>query len=579
MISGSADPNRPSRNVGSLLMHEILNEYRPDFSPGNWSPRDRHFLEAFASNPDGIVSVLRNLPPEITGALCSRASRAAGSLFEVLLKEYIYPIVNGSDPKLAAELEETVRFLKDHGFRNILNNQRAQAFYSKWLSQYGDDSIAQVTGTHVIVWGISQVAMKFIEDQRIGLEPIEKSTRYVNFGTKAGGRYLYYIPKPDLERHRVLGEYTATMDHLFDTYVALLPALQDWLRKNFEEKDSILEKKAFDTLRGLLPMATLGQVAFRGNAQAFEYLINRTARHPLGELRWLAGELKQELDKEIPSLLLRVADEKSKDYQTYLNKRYEAVREFVGGSAVERGLKPEVRLVEYDPDSELKILAGIVFQQTHGSWDQALNKAKSLNEAEKRDLLGRYLLNRSARWQKVGRAFENAYLRFEIVMDIGSYRDLHRHRMMTQERQSFSTFHGYGVAAEIRQSGLASRFEEALNRADGLFRKIEPVDRELAQYAVPLAYRMRFYQWQNFRQLFWETELRTVSQGHPDYRFIEQEKYRLVKEKFPLLASFMLVDTNEYAIARRGTEEQILAKEKRLIERLSERNSDRKMGS
>src|SRR5256885_4306513 len=228
-------------------MDEILNEYRPDFAPGTWSDRDRHFLEAFASNPDGIVSVLRNLPPEIAGALCSRASRAAGSLFEVLLKEYIYPIVNGEDRKLAAELDETVRFLTHHGFKNILNNQRAQAFYSKWLSQYGDDSIAQITGTHVVVWGISQVAMKFIEDQRVGLEPIEKSTRYVNFGTKSGGRYLYYIPKPDLERIGLLKDYIAAMDGLFDAYVRMLPRLQTWLRNNFEEKDSILEKKAFDT--------------------------------------------------------------------------------------------------------------------------------------------------------------------------------------------------------------------------------------------------------------------------------------------------------------------------------------------
>src|SRR2546426_2739925 len=329
-------------------MQEILNEYRPDFTPANWSERDRHLLSAFASNPDGIVAVLRNLPPEIAGALCSRASRAAGSLFEVLLKEYIYPIVNGEDRKLAAELDETVRFLKDHGFKNILNNQRAQAFYSKWLSQYGDDSIAQITGTHVILWGISQVAMKFIEDQRVGLEPIEKSTRYVNFGTKIGGRYLYYIPKPDLERHGFTGEYVATMDHLFDTYVAVLPPLQDWLRKNFEEKESILEKKAFDTLRGLLPMATLGQVAFRGNAQAFEYLINRTARHPLGELRWLAQEIKQELDKEIPSLLLRVTDDKSKDYQSYLNERYRLVRESLRDTSLDRALKPEVRLLGYD---------------------------------------------------------------------------------------------------------------------------------------------------------------------------------------------------------------------------------------
>ena len=549
-------------------MHEIVNEYRPDFSPGQWSERDRHFLEAFASNPDGIVSVLRNLPPEITGALCSRASRASASLFEVLLKEYIYPIVNGDDPHLAAELEETVRFLKDHGFKHILNNQRAQAFYSKWLSQYGDDSIAQVTGTHVIVWGISQVAMKFIEDQRVGLEPIEKSTRYVNFGSKVGGRYLYYVPKPDLERHGLLAEYTATMDHLFDTYVALLGPLQEWLRKNFDEKDSILEKKAFDTLRGLLPMATLGQVAFRGNAQSFEYLINRTARHGLGELRWFSREIKQELDKEIPSLLLRVADEKSTGYQTYLNQRYNAVREFLGENRVECGTAAEVRLVEFDPESETKILAGIIFQQSHCGWDDALQRANVLSDSEKRDLFERYLLKRSARWQKVGRAFENAYVRFEILMDIGSYRDLHRHRMMTQERQSFSTFHGYSTPAELKQAGLASQFEEALDHADRLFRKMEQIDRDLAQYVVPLAYRMRFYQWQNFRQLFWEAELRTVSQGHPDYRFIEQEKYRLVKEKFPMLASFMLVDMNEYSIARRGTEEQILAKEKRLMEKL-----------
>jgi thymidylate synthase ThyX len=414
--------------------------------------------------------------------------------------------------------------------------------------------------------------MKFIEDQRVGLEPIEKSTRYVNFGTKSGGRYLYYIPRPDLDRYGLMADYVRTMDHLFDTYVELLSPLQAWLKNNFNEKDSVLEKKAFDTLRGLLPMATLGQVAFRGNAQAFEYLINRTSKHSLGELRWLASEFKRELDKEIPSLLLRVVDEKSGEYQTYLNKRYDAVREFLGEHAVrERVSRPEVRLVEFDPQSEVKIAAGIIFQQTHGSWADAMSQATAMDESARRGLFERYLLNRTARWQKVGRAFENAYVRFEIVMDIGSYRDLHRHRMMTQERQMFSTFHGYNVPTELYQAGLAGKFEAALHAADVLFRRMESIDRGLAQYVVPFAYRMRFYQWQNFRQLFWETELRTVSQGHPDYRFIEHEKYRLVEEKFPLLASFMLVDANDYAIARRGTEEKILEKEKRLMDQLKKK--------
>src|SRR5204863_6192251 len=127
---------------------------------------------------------------------------------------------------------------------------------------------------------------------------------------------------------------------------------------------------------------------------------------------------------------------------------------------------------------------------------------------------------------------------------------------------------GYSVPFEIRQAGLEAPFCEAMDSADRLFQKLEPLDRDLAQYVVPLAYRMRFYQWQNFRQLFWEAELRTVSQGHPDYRFIEQEKYRLVKERFPLIASYMLVDTADYSIARRGTEERILEKERSLMEKL-----------
>jgi thymidylate synthase ThyX len=556
-------------------MPEDVSRYRPDFSPGDWSETDLSFLEAFATNPSGIISVLRNLPPEITGALCSRASRASNSLLEVLLREYLYPIVNGEDRAVAGELEDTVAFLKGRGFRNILNNQRAQAFYSKWLSQYGDDSIAQITGTHVIVWGVSQVVMKFIEDQRIGLEPIEKSTRYVNFGTKVGGRYLYYIPRPDLEGCGLLSEYTAAMDHLFDTYVALLDPLQRWLRTNFGEKDSILEKKAFDTLRGLLPMSTLGQVALRGNAQAFEYLINRTRKHALGELRWFAADLQTELDKEIPSLLLRVADEKSQDYQNYLNRRYENVRAVSGPPEIESAPRAQVTLVEFDPDSEVKILAGILFQQSHGAWDHAMARARSMGEEERRKIFDAYVPARKGRWYKVGRAFENAYLRFEIVMDIGSYRDLHRHRMMTQERQTFSTHHGFSTPVELVETGLAAPYAEAIERATQVFLKLEAIDRDLAQYAVPLACRVRFYQWQNFRQLFWEAELRTVSQGHPDYRFIEQEKYRLVQEKFPLLASYMLVDTNDYAIARRGTEERILEKEKRIMEELRKKQSEK----
>jgi len=268
-----------------------------------------------------------------------------------------------------------------------------------------------------------------------------------------------------------------------------------------------------------------------------------------------------------------VADEKSGDYQSYLNRRYDGVRRLIPKVETPAASRPEVRLIEFDPESETKILAGILFQQMHVGWEQAFEKARSLDTAGRRELFQAYSPQRKGRWYKVGRAFENAYLRFEIVMDIGSYRDLHRHRMMTQERQTFTTAHGYSVPAELTQAGLASSYSSALDQADKLFRKLEPLDRDLAQYVVPLANRMRFYQWQNFRQLFWEVELRTISQGHPDYRWIEQEKYRLIRERFPLIAEMMLVDLNDYSIARRGTEERIEEKEKRLREQLKQRKS------
>lgn len=561
---------------------EDFSQYAPDFPPERWTPLEQWLLGPFVTNPEGFVSVLHNLPPEIVGALCSRTSRAEGSLSRVFLSEYLLPILDGEDAELSSELLRTVASLYKHGFRNILNNQRAQSFYARWLAQYGDDSIAQLTGMHAAFRGISQVAMKFVEDQAIGLEPIEKSTRYVDFGEKVDGRYLYYVPRPDLRILNLLEEYKGPMDRLFDTYVALRPRLFEWLKKNFDEKDVVLEKKSYDVLRGLLPMSTLGQVAFRGNAQAWEYLINRTAKHGLGELRWIAQALKAELDKEIPSLLLRLEEQKSKEYQEHLARRRSAIRNFMAETAEELRerfgtiywINPSptrVTLIEWDPDAENKILAGMLFPASNMSWQDALAVAIAMPPKMKEEAFARYFAGRNERWQKVGGALENSYLRFEIVMNIGAYRDLHRHRMLTQDRQLFSTYHGYDVPKEIIEAGLEDEFRAPLEEVDKLFRKIVAYDAELAQYAVPLAYRIRFYQWENFRELFWETELRTIPQGHPDYRVIEQEKYRLVAGKFPLISRFILVDMKDYRFARRGTVERIVEKEKKILDGLEKK--------
>ena len=142
-------------------------------------------------------------------------------------------------------------------------------------------------------------------------------------------------------------------------------------------------------------------------------------------------------------------------------------------------------------------------------------------------------------------------------MDIGSYRDLHRHRMMTRNARH-SRHHGFATPVELVEVGLATPFTPPSN-APQLFESwnrwtatwLSMVAAGLPNEVLPVA---------EFRQLFWEAELRTVSQGHPDYR-IEQEKYRLIKEKFPRLPVICWWIQTTTRSRAKGNEERIPKRE------------------
>ena len=93
---------------------------------------------------------------------------------------------------------------------------------------------------------------------------------------------------------------------------------------------------------------------------------------------------------------------------------------------------------------------------------------------------------------------------------------------------------------------------------------MEKFDADIAQYCCTLAHKVRFVQYQNLRSFFWETELRTIPEGHPDYRKIEQEKIKLVQKIYPLIGKYLLVDMGSYDFARRGVSGKIKKKEEEL---------------
>ena len=543
-----------------------LEKFAPLFEKLQFDEGERYLVSPFFTNLDKSVFAVTFLPPEVIGALCSRTSRAKADLRAIFLKEFVKPFIE-KESEYGKSLKKLIDFLHENPFEVIFSNPKGREFYIKWLAQYGDDSIAQMAGSHLAYAGLSQVAIKHFEDMRIGIAPMEKSTRYVDYGTKIEGQYRYYTD-PTLESMGLKSDFKKVMDNLFGTYQKLSLAFLDHLKRKYPgEEELALKTKVFDTLRGILPTSTLSQVAFFANGQAFEYFVARSLDHKLGEIRWAGRAGLEELKKVIPAFLRRADDPASQEYRTYLSDRSKRVNKALEHVAWERQTVPSgsgARLLEYDADGEDKIIASLLYGELKEPFEKILHKVRNLSGAEKESILQEVLKDRKARWYRMPRAFENTYLRFEITMNIGGWRDLHRHRMLTQFRERFHVDNGFDVPDELREAGLDNTFTGAIEQVDDVFKKIEQKDKDLAQYCCTLAHRVRFIQYQNLRSFFWEAELRTISQGHPDYRKIEHQKVRLVQKIYPLIGKYILADMADYDFARRKVNDQIQKKEEEL---------------
>jgi thymidylate synthase ThyX len=414
---------------------------------------------------------------------------------------------------------------------------------------------------------VSTLAAKALEDNRIGISPLEKSTRYVRFDRPGpDGRRLYHR-----SRELAHAAYEPAADALFDTYSALLEPLTEAIRGHFPIEDGETERawksatraKALDLLRGLLPAGTLTNLGLFGNGRAFEYLITKLSANELPECRALAVDLHGELSQVIPAFVKRALDDR---YGHPAAARIERIRESVQGMvdrAPARSDAPSVTLVGHDPDAERKVVQAALFPHADGPLDGLAADHDAILDA----LLG----GRANRRQRVPRALEHAQYKFEIVANFAAYRDLHRHRMLTQERQLLGTSLGYDVPPELDELGMGERFRAVIENAAAAHGAMEAdLGRPLAQYVVPLAFRVRWYFRINLREIYHLCELRTTPQGHSDYRWVAQEMFRLVAQIHPRLtrhAEFVDMGPGD-ELARRKSERRLDEKLKTLERRV-----------
>lgn len=529
------------------------------------SPEEIALLSNFVTNTDRRIFALRNLPEVVKGALFSRYSRSEKGLRQILLDEFI----NSSESGFA-EIVGTSSAIA--GENQIVATQKAEAFYDRVLIGYGDDSVAELGGAHIACEEISNIAAKAIEDSRLGLSPLEKSTRYVAFNQKVDGKYRYYR-EPSIMASKHAQLYEETLDCLFDTYTDLIEPLTAWIKAQTPQDDNTSDRayhnatkaKALDLLRGLLPMATLTNVGLFGNGRAFEYLLVKLASSTHAELRAIGGEMQAELDKIIPSFVKRAKSDRGAEYAQYLADNSHRIKTRAQNLKFNhlQDSTPDshARLVDWDKDAEAKTVTAILYPHTDSSWDEVADYVNTLNDAEKSEIINNYVGERKSRFHRPGRAFEEVYYTFDILADLGAYRDLHRHRVCTQERQSYTVDCGYVVPNELVEAGLAATYTQALETAATAFYTIAQDLPIAAQYLVPFAYRVRWRIKLNLREAYHFIELRSGRQGHPGYREVAQEMYRQIQAIHPNLAAGMyFVDLNDYHLERLAAEQKLDAK-------------------
>jgi len=527
-------------------------------------------LQRYVTNTASNIFVIRNLPEVIKGALFSRYSRSSLGLRSLLLKDFILneETAFGAIAGVHTGGEQDETELEDQ----IMAIKKAQNFYDRILDGYGDDSIGELGGAHLAVENISMLAAKMIEDCRIGGSPLEKSTRYIYFDQKMRGEYLYFR-EPILMTSAFRDLYIKICNFLFDTYSALIPPLTELMEKKFPKEHDVskvaytaaLRAKVLDCLRGLLPASAETNMGVYGNGRFFEGLLQKLNGHSLAEMQDVGRKSFQELSKVIPSFIRRgdPSHKYQKAYAQFQEQMASDLKHLAGRHvpSLSKMQQAGVRLINYDLDAPIKVAAALLFEHCNEGLHELQEYCRSLPEEELYRILDSASNFRENRRHKSPRALEHATFTFEIVADFGVYRDLHRHRMLTQERQLLSCDYGYYIPHEILGTEMEKQYRGAMEEAKKAYTSIAEELPEEAQYIVPMAYNIHWYFNVNLRSLQWLCELRSSPAGHPSYRFIAQEMAKQISKVCPSLERFFkFVDYEGYELGRLGQEIRIVEK-------------------
>ena len=478
--------------------------------------------EAVTNADDDVYAFTEKLSPVTIAAAMARLSRRGDDMRITLLDEFA-------------------------------NSQgKDEALLKRVISAYGDDSVQQLVGLHLVVENGSNLLSKKLEWGRLA-SYLEQSTRYIYFDQKnAQNKYRYYIPGHLADE--VKQAYEAKMNEIFDIYSEIVHALTNQITSSSKtpqnERDfawkSAVRAQACDAARGLLPVATQSTVGIYASGQAVESLIMHLLSDDLPEAKTAGEKILAEARKIIPSFLER-ADKPDRGGATiaYRAATYSSMKEYsteILKSAHADSEQRSVTLTDYWPKNELDLVADMLYEHSDLSLKEIQNAVNILPYERKSDIFKKYIGERMNRRHRPGRALEKAHYSWDITCDYGIFRDLQRHRMVDDlQWQQLTPRFGFDMPELIETSGLADSYERAFQISLELYSYLQSNGYQLeAQYATLLGHKMRWKITYNARQAFHLHELRTTTHGHPAYRKLVNELHDNLVSVHPLIGSSMI---------------------------------------
>jgi thymidylate synthase ThyX len=463
-----------------------------------------------------------------------------------------------------------------------ISAQRAEQFLNTFYFQYGHRSIADLAHIPFAIERLSLLAaIELVDEQR--WDGQERSTRYQDF--RRSGWYM-----PDLQERTA--DFTEAIESLFRGYQKIAAGMLESLKGAIARPEAMkpeayertLKARAFDVARYLLPLATntsLGQIV---NARTLETQVSRLLTSPFAEVRQIAEKLRvaatepawnvyhadaQVLCGEIGSVdevcgqratemllrpvkaaptLVKYAVENAY-LQESRSELQAAADELMAGQAIEAA--PAVDLLDDSEPLEVELATSLLYPNCHYPYRQLRSNVAALSAARRDELIALGTKHRG-RHDELLRAFSAGQgFRFDILMDIGGFRDMHRHRRCVQLLQGYTDAHGYEEPIcpgqpTLAEAGLENEYKTAMDAAFAAYRELRdsgvPEGAQSAQYLLPLGTRCRSMFKMDFAEALYIAELRSGVAGHFSYRRVAWEMYRAIAERHPTLSSHFRIE-------------------------------------